>query len=200
MLIIEWNFLQLKEDNMKELRILGLIGLLAISVVSCNTDSTEEKHEETKVEDTTPQLNDLVDISDSIAADLKKDIPRVELKKYRNAIARNIDIYSYYPKSEESAKAVDLVQGYATQIEDYALSVEWSEKLIKEYPEYKGRELILFNLANTCNLMTKDTIKAKKYFNMFIEEYPNSPLSADARFSVEHLGLSLEDIISGNVE
>lgn len=173
---------------------------LGLLLVSCNTDATEDKHEETEVVDTTPQLNDLVAISDSIAADLKKDIPRVELKKYRNAIARNIDIYSYYPKSEESAKAVDLVQGYATQIEDYALSVEWSEKLINEYPEYKGRELILFNLANTCNLMTKDTIKAKKYFNMFIEEYPNSPLSADARFSVEHLGLSLEDIISGKVK
>lgn len=176
----------------KKLIFTACLGLL---LLSCTNESTEVVVKEEKVVNATPELNELVHISDSIAEVLKEDIPKVELKKYRSAIARNIDIYSYYPKSEEAAKAIDLVQGYATQIEDYPLSIEWSEKIINEYPDYKGREVVMYNLATTCNLMTKDTVKAKKYFNMFLDEFPNSQLAADARFSVEHLGMSLEDII-----
>ena len=169
---------------------------LSMTVVSCKPEVKEEvKEDKTVNTPEKPSLERVTFVSDSMATVLKNDMPKVVKEHYNYAIARNIDVYSMYPKSDFAPKAIDLVQGYATQLGKHGMSVKWSEILLKEYPNYKNSELILFEMANDCNLMLNDTIKAKQYFTEFLEKYPESPFVEDAKFSLDHLGLTLEDII-----
>lgn len=76
---------------------------------------------------------------------------------------------------------------------DEAIGV-W-EKIYTKYPKYAKAPQSYFLVAFTYENELKNLGKAKKFYETFLEKYPSHEFAKDAKFSLDNLGVSPEDII-----
>lgn len=69
------------------------------------------------------------------------------------------------------------------------------DKLIKNYPKSKFCEQALFSIAFSYENNLNDFVNARKYYEEFLQKYPNSDLAEDAKLSIENLGKSDEEFL-----
>jgi TolA-binding protein len=80
----------------------------------------------------------------------------------------------------------------ATANHDQALAL--FQQVIDKYPKHKIAEEALFLQGYIYENSLKDISRAKTVYVKFIELYPNSELAEDAKFSIENLGKTPEQI------
>ena len=73
-------------------------------------------------------------------------------------------------------------------------AVEYFDKVIKDYPDYRRVAECMFLEAFTYDNFLKDINKAKEGYNTFISKYPNHEYADDARSLIEMLGKTPEQI------
>ncbi|MCW5920597.1 MAG: hypothetical protein KIS71_12520, partial [Bacteroidetes bacterium] len=69
------------------------------------------------------------------------------------------------------------------------------------YPKSNRAAYSLFLQGYISENNLEDTLSARKYYNEFLEKYPNNEMAESARFSILNLGKSAEDVmkkIDGN--
>jgi len=71
------------------------------------------------------------------------------------------------------------------------------EQLIKDYPETDAAKSGMFQLAFCYQEFFKDLDKAKTLYEQFLVKYPKDQLAISAKFSLENLGKSADEIIEG---
>jgi tetratricopeptide (TPR) repeat protein len=88
----------------------------------------------------------------------------------------------------------NLAQVYLSK-NDFKGAIEAYEKLLEIYPDdpnnYKPLFMIGFNYSEYLN----DHDKARPYFQKVVDDYPNSDLVVSAKFMLENMGKSPEEII-----
>lgn len=74
-------------------------------------------------------------------------------------------------------------------------AIELYKRVYKEYPDYTKAPTSLFLIGFVHETQNKDMVEAGTYYRRFIAEYPAHNLVDDAKFSLNNLGKSDEDII-----
>jgi TolA-binding protein len=69
------------------------------------------------------------------------------------------------------------------------------QKLIANYPHSKFCEQALFSIAFSYENNLNDFGNARKFYDQFLQKYPNSELAEDAKLSIENLGKSDEEFL-----
>lgn len=75
---------------------------------------------------------------------------------------------------------------------------KWLYDKYADHPKYGP--LSVFYMGVIYENEIEDTAKARKYYAEFIEKYPNHPLADDAKFLLEHLGKSEEEVLKEIIE
>jgi outer membrane protein assembly factor BamD (BamD/ComL family) len=136
---------------------------------------------------------------------LKENMPNIDQQQYITAINTHYQFSQNYPNHEKAAYHLDKAQGYCVQIKDYARSEKMLAQLFRDYPEYvkaNNGEMYYLRASNLDFILGEDpktgpTYKreAKRLYQEFIELFPTHPLVEDAKYRLETMDLTAEDII-----
>ncbi len=100
-----------------------------------------------------------------------------------------------YPQDSLSAKYLYMGGQLCKSINLYGEAIHKFESLIKNYPDFKKASNAKFMIAMIYENDIKDTIKAKLAYQDFINQYPKSNLTDDAKLSIKYMSLSPEELI-----
>lgn len=118
------------------------------------------------------------------------------------------------PSAGQADTLVKLYIDYANQYQDDTLSPEYlfragdlsiglqkfteAQELlarVQRYPNYAKLPQVTFLQGFVAENHMGDITAAKKYYETFLDKYPNHPLAKDARAAIDHLGMSPEELI-----
>jgi tetratricopeptide (TPR) repeat protein len=164
-------------------RILYILVLLAGLAISCNMFNDKEVSIEGREEIITLLERSLMNengINDSAA----------------NAVVGAYNAYvTAYPESANSPeylfKAGEVSMGLQKPME----AIRFFSRLGYQYPSHEKASISLFLQAYVTDNLLRDYDKAGELYNSFIEKYPDHPMVNDARFSIENMGKSDEELI-----
>jgi tetratricopeptide (TPR) repeat protein len=161
---------------MKNLFIFALSGMLVLMACKSEPQSGEENNE----------FDERIELSqlDSIRAELQKAIPNVPVDLYKKAIAMHLQFAEHNPNDDFAPVALDYAQGYYEQIQDLRSSINVINRLLKTYPDYKGKKMLMFNKATHHDFL-RDIPEAKQAYEDYLKEFPN--LSQEEREEIEEL-------------
>jgi tetratricopeptide (TPR) repeat protein len=175
------------------------ISLIVILLFNaCNSSSNENSEAEGKTE--------YVAISKMSMESLEK-----EIKKREKALKQD-------STKMDKRKAADLMEAYATYAERFSNRANSADRLFKagelamglnhtttaikyltkvydEYPDYEKRPYSLFLHAFVLENQAQDLDQAKSLYEKFIVEYPTHAMADDAKYSIENMGKSPEELI-----
>ena len=99
------------------------------------------------------------------------------------------------PDDERSAsflfKAGDISMG----LEKSELAIQYFDRVIDEYPDYEKMPYCMFLKGFVYENQLKDLDKASAAYRDFISEYPDHDMTEAAKFSLQNLGKSPEQLI-----
>ncbi len=93
-----------------------------------------------------------------------KDLIEIRIEKCRNVMAD----YEF------------LVGEFYMKKESYLAAIERFEGLLKNFPDYKKPEKVLWNLAQSCRKAGQEE-KSAQYLKSLVDKYPTSPFARDAK-------------------
>jgi tetratricopeptide (TPR) repeat protein len=157
---------------------------LSLTIFAIVLFGCQSKTEETvEVED---EFNERIELSqlDSIRNELQKAMPEVPKDLYRKAIAMHLQFVDAHPKDDFAPVALDYAQGYYEQIQDVRSSITYINRILAEYPDYKGKQMLMFNKATHHDFL-RDTTEARVAYEDYLKEYPN--LSTEEKEEIREL-------------
>ncbi len=83
----------------------------------------------------------------------------------------------------------------AGAVRDYERSLAYFEQINTAYPDYSRASQALFMRAFVLDSELKRYPEAKALYEAFLQKYPNDELAPSAKFSLQNLGKSEEEII-----
>lgn len=161
-----------------------LIYLLAISLAAMSNSACEnKKNEDTNESDA---YNEKIELSqlDSIRNELQKAIPNVPVELYRKAIAMHLQFVEYNKEDPFAPVALDYAQGYAEQLQDLRSSIMYIDRILEEYPDYKGRQMLMFNKATHHDFL-RDTLEARLAYEAYLSTFPK--ISKEEKEEIQEL-------------
>jgi len=173
-----------KQTSVKSFGIFLMI--LSIFLASCEgpTDKSEEK--EQSIEASIAELEKELFNSNQSKLDKRKALDLV------NLYVKYVDKYPDEPISPEYLfKASDI----SMNLNRPRKTIQLFDRILTEYPNYNKTPSALFLKAFVYEDQLHDYDQAKKYYELFLEKYPNSDFADDAEVSVKNLGKSPEELI-----
>ncbi|MCB9224870.1 MAG: outer membrane protein assembly factor BamD [Crocinitomicaceae bacterium] len=110
------------------------------------------------------------------------------------ATTRFQDFTGAFPEDPEAPDYLLKASDFAYTLAQYEKSVKILDRIIKEYPEYKRMEDVMFVKASHIDLNLRDTTRAKQAYQDFMAKYPESEMIDDAQSRIENIGLSIEEL------
>ncbi len=80
-------------------------------------------------------------------------------------------------------------------LKEHQQSIDLMERMAVAYPHHDKVPHARFLIGFIYETDLKDYEKAKQHYDIFIEKYPKHPLADDVEFSLQHIGLTPEEII-----
>lgn len=102
---------------------------------------------------------------------------------------------TFLPKDARAPELLFKAGDVAGAMGDYAQCLQLFERINEQYPAYEKSAQVLFMRAFTLDDRLGQLEAAKALYEAFLEKYPDDELAASARFSLENLGKSEEEII-----
>ena len=110
-----------------------------------------------------------------------------------------VDYYHTYPESLEAALCLDKIHMIYSSTKRYSLSVNYGDTLLKQYPNYINRAIIIESMAVTFDIfiLPRKKEKVRFYNELLLKENPDFPKEKqeEIKFKLENLDLTLEEII-----
>jgi TolA-binding protein len=145
----------------------------------------------------------------------KKDNKKVLLEEIAQ---REAVLFDTTQKKFNSSEAIALTKAYEAYALDYAQdsltpellfkaaelysalrqsykALETYKQIYADYPQFEKRPICLFMQAYITDDELNDDNQAKILYEKFIAEFPNHVLAKDAKFSIENLGLTDEELL-----
>lgn len=155
-------------------------------VSACDGPSKEKKVD-------SASLKDSILKQESKVYDSKQN--RLQKKDAELLIALYEKYADTYPEDLLSAdylyKASDIMMNLKKPVQTIALF----DRIMNDYPEFEKVPAVLFLKAFVYEDQLKDYTNAKKYYELFIDRYPDSDFADDAEVSLKNLGKSPEELI-----
>ena len=171
-----------------------ILGLVFFSLIfsSCQSEAPDETQPKENPFDERIELSQL----DSIRNELKNAMPAVPKDLYKKAIAMHMQFAEHHKDDDFAPTALDYAQGYYEQIQDLRSSIMVIDQILKDYPDYKGKQMLMYNKATHHDFL-RDTTEARKAYQDYLIAFPK--LSADEKAEIEELiklvPLSIEERI-----
>ena len=108
-----------------------------------------------------------------------------------------LEFQEAYPKNEKSPEFLFKAAQNNNYMGNNEEAIKLFEKFRATYPEDKKSADALFVVAFTYENNLNDLDKAKLAYEEFIAKYPDHALIKDAKFALQNLGKSPEEILSG---
>jgi TolA-binding protein len=105
-----------------------------------------------------------------------------------------IDFANKYPDDELAPEFLFKAGQRCNVSAQHEEAIQLFQQVIDKYPKHKIAEEALFLQGYVYENSIKDLNKAKTVYSRFIELYPNSELAEDAKYSIENLGKTPEEI------
>jgi len=145
------------------------------------------------------QNSNLNVLNDSIAS-LEKEI--FDPAKDKLDRTKAIELIALYQKAAELDPKSEAAPEYLFKAADISINVQNPNKTIMiydeillDYPDYKKAPTVLFLKAFVYDDQLQDYVSAKKYYELFLEKYPNNEFTDDAEISLKNLGKTPEELI-----
>lgn len=104
----------------------------------------------------------------------------------------------FYQLSEKDSLGIDMLfkAGEVSMgIGQSNLAVKYFRTINEDHPEFYKAPEALF-LSGFCEEnLNKDTAQARFFYESFVKQFPNHKLAEDARFSIQNMGKSDEELI-----
>lgn len=105
-----------------------------------------------------------------------------------------VDFATKYPDDELAPEFLFKAGQRCNVGAEHQRAIDLFQQVIDKYPKHKIAEDALFLQAYVYENSLNDYAKAKATYTKFIELYPNSELTEDAKYSIENLGKTPEEI------
>jgi tetratricopeptide (TPR) repeat protein len=171
--------------------------LLTLVLIACNSKEEKQVAEKPTKEVLKSKIDEMDDslqvLYQEIMKDPTKKIPSLAIY---NTINKYKDFYENYPKDPFAPVCLDKIQQLYLQEKVYVKSLEFTDILLKEYPAYKDKALVLLNAGSTCEILN-DRKKMKKYYTQLLEEYPkiDKDTKEMVEFRLKHIDLTFDQLI-----
>ena len=99
---------------------------------------------------------------------------------YDRAFQEYKRVYDNFPDSGRVGEAVAQMANYYYRQQDYARAVDTFETVLANHPDARFLDVILFNYGRCLYRMNRRP-EARQRFDQLIQDYPESPLAADAK-------------------
>ncbi|MBP9152882.1 MAG: tetratricopeptide repeat protein [Flavobacteriales bacterium] len=165
--------------------IVAIVSVISIGLFACK----EAAKPPTESEQTLAQIDSLEAI---LFADSEADVDQNAGMKLVRSYAK------FYQLSEKDSLAVDMLfkAGEVSMgIGQGNLAVKYFRTITEDHSTFHKAPEALF-LSGFCEEnLNKDTAQARYFYETFIKSFPNHKLAEDARFSIQNMGKSDEDLI-----
>lgn len=168
----------------------ALISFILVS--SCTTSTTDDAKKDA-IESTVEMKNKLRVFEDSLK-NLTNYDPAVNIKYAEKCV----EIYKADFKNKDAVKYLDKAHIIYSNSGNYLKAAELGDEIIKDYPDYANRLMVLQSLATIydINLKPRDINKVKYYYELILtcpgvskEEKENT------QFRLNHLDKTFEELI-----
>lgn len=105
-----------------------------------------------------------------------------------------IDFANKYPDDELAPEFLFKAGQRCNVSAQHTEAINLFQQVIDKYPKHRIAEEALFLQGYVYENSLKDMNRAKTVYTQFIEKYPNSELAEDAKYSIENLGKTPEEI------
>lgn len=138
---------------------------------------------------------------------LQDSITTSENKMFNNQETRitkedAISLIGFYEKYADEFPEDSLAPVYLFRASDISMNlqqpvktIDLFNKIMTKYPDYEKTPSVMFLKAFVYEDQLHDLSKAKKYYEEFLEKYPDSDFADDAKISLQNLGKSPEELI-----
>ncbi len=110
-----------------------------------------------------------------------------------------VNLYEKYanqhPKDSLAAEYLFRASDISMNLRRPGHTIRLFDRILNEYPDFKKVPSVLFLKAFVYEDQLKDYDNAKKYYELFLEKYPDSEFADDAKISLKYLGKSPEELI-----
>lgn len=111
-----------------------------------------------------------------------------------------LEIYRSFPHSKEAPKYLDRAHMILTSAGMSQRAVLYADTLIRRYPNYNNRPMVLMSLATAYDmfLVPRNKQKAEKYYKMWLEENPKAPADqrSDVKYRLQYIDLSYDEMLN----
>jgi len=108
-----------------------------------------------------------------------------------------IDFANNYPDDERAPEYLFKAAEVSMGLMKPENAITYFQKVCLDYPAYEKAPVCLFLQGFVYETQLNNNVLAQKTFLEFIEQYPGHALTDDAKFSLDNLGKSDEEIIRG---
>lgn len=167
---------------MKVIYYILLISLFCLA--ACNNNSKPEESEQDKL---------LTDIQTQEGKLYKETEPDKDLA--HDMIGKYVHYANKYPEDSLSAEFLFKASEIAMNFEQPHNAINYLTRIENNYKNYNKYAVCIFLKAYIYDYYINNTAKAKEYYEIFINNYPNHYLVEDAKASLSVIGLTDEQII-----
>ncbi|MFI5220790.1 MAG: tol-pal system YbgF family protein [Bacteroidia bacterium] len=107
-----------------------------------------------------------------------------------------LDFAGKYPDDERSPDYLSKASQVCMALGQSDYAIQLLQTVIDQYPKSKKSEEALFRQGYLYENNLQNLVKAKNAYQEFLKKYPNSELAKDAKFSLENLGKSPEELFN----
>lgn len=160
---------------------------LSLVFASCNNSSTTNESKEPEV-----TLGDIASLEEDLFGN---ELASPDMAKAKELVDMYINYANQHPNDVASPdflfKAADISMNLSSANNTIALF----NRILMEYPNYKNTSTIMFLKGFVYEDQLQDYKNAGKCYIEFLEKYPDSDFTDDAKVSLENLGKTPEELI-----
>lgn len=169
-----------------------LILAILLPFIGCNqTNSTNSESSNTSI--SSDNLKGEISELEAIlleAQDAKKDPASAA-----SLIAKSQQLVEQFPQDTLAAlilfKAADVARG----VGEYGKAIQMWGKVWRNYPDFEKAPLALFLQGFTFDANLQDKVNAKKYYDQFLEKYPEDELAKQVKMLLNVIGKSPDELV-----
>jgi hypothetical protein len=165
-----------------------LAGALLLLLVSCSGGPAEKTEAELIAEVTA--------FEDSLKTAKSDMAVSTTSVKYAD---KCLAVYRNFPDSKEAPKYLDKAHIILSSAGMHNMAVLYADTLIRNYPAYENRPMVLQSLATAYDIFIvprrKDLVK--KYYNLLLTENPKLPQEEkeNIRYRLDHIDMTFDQLI-----
>ncbi len=159
--------------------------IISISVFSC---SNPKKEETDKIE----LFRESIALKEK---EISQNLQKFDINKGNELISLYTEYAQTYPRDSMSAQYLFNAADLSVGVKRFDNAISLFDKVYKEFPNYEKNATSLFMVAFVYDEHLKLKGKAADVYNEFIKKFPNHDFVDDAKFSIQNLNKSEEDLI-----